>query len=238
MKFLNSYKLFESNDDDIRLLFSSINDDEFKLDVRNNVVSITKKRTSGMTVLKSIFDEDDRHEINSIIDQVLSIGDYVLDGEIEYQQKMSSVLTNPTSGKTVLTGKVTDIDMKSFMSEHALDQTEFLIKTKGLPSFRWSITQKEMTRNEKTNTPILVNTKQSFRELGGGTRKMTLLERDNTTDYYSFFYKRKGDYSRLGTFISEYDRYSIEYVLILKSEVNNDLIKPSIYKVKLKLTTQ
>ena len=64
MKFLNSYKLFESNDDDIRLLFSSINDDEFKLDVKNNVVSITKKRTSGMTVLKSIFDEDDRHEID------------------------------------------------------------------------------------------------------------------------------------------------------------------------------
>ena len=41
MKYIKGYKLFESSDD-IKILFSSINDSEFDLDVKNNVVVLLR----------------------------------------------------------------------------------------------------------------------------------------------------------------------------------------------------
>lgn len=232
MKYIKGYKLFESSDD-IKILFSSINDSEFDLDVKNNVVSITKKRSSGRNVLKSIFTEDDRYEVNSIIEQVLSIGDYELDGEIEYQQKKGSILSNPTTGKTILTGKVTDIDIKSFMSDNSLDQTEFIINTNGLSSYKIPRSNYSVGENDKpfTTQMLVDNAKENdeSRILGNSMRKMTLFKRGDS-DYHCFLYKRKGGYS-------EYGRYTIEYILIHKDEVS-DIITPSIYKVKIKLSNK
>lgn len=228
MRYIKKYKIFESSDKDLEVLFGSLNDSEFQYTVKNNVVSIIKKRMSGMTVLKSIFNEDDRYEINSIINQVLVSG-YELDGEIEYQQKKGSVLSNPVTGKTVLTGEVTDIDIKSFMDQ-AQDNTEFLIKTKGLLSYK--IPRKSghsIGYNDKPfDTQMLIDNANDSesRVMGSGTRKVTLFKRGEDTTHYCFLYKRKGGYS-------EYGRFTIEYLLIPKEEV--DILVPSIFKVKLKL---
>ena len=239
MRYLTSYKLFENisdNEEDIKFLLSSLNDEDFKVDVKSKKafldngdidkvieVSITKRRKSGRLVLKTIFDKEDRLEINALINQVLSTGDYHLHGDIEYQQKKSSLLSNPTTGHTVLTGEVEDIDINQLI-KNVPSHVEFLVKGGKLPYYKvpekrdfsttkWFVDIVESGQNKPINYPKL-----------SGLRKMTFFERDNDTDYYMFMYQRKGGYSSLG-------RFSLEYVLIPKDKVD-DYVIPSIYKVK------
>jgi hypothetical protein len=241
MKHLKPYKIFEDisdNIEDVKVLLSTLNDEEFNVDVKSKKafldsgaiskvleVSITKKRKSGRLVLKSIFDKEDRLEINTLINQVLSIGDYQLHGDIEYQQKKSSLSYSgtPSTGKTVLKGEVEDIDINELM-KNIPSHVEFLVKGRNLPYYRvpekrdfsttkWFVDIVESGENKPVNYPKL-----------SGLRKMTFFERDNDTDYYMFIYQRVGGRTSFG-------RYSFEYVLIPKEKVEEYVI-PSIFKVK------